>query len=57
MPEDAALAVAADGIVYAFEGFVHGEVLVVASENLDIFREQDEVLQKADEACLGKHAV
>ena len=39
MPEDAALAIAADGLVYALEGFVHGEVLVVASENLNVFRE------------------
>ena len=39
MPEDAALAIAADGLVYALEGFVHGKVLVVAGEDLDVFRE------------------
>ena len=57
MPEDTAPAIATNGLMHASKCLVHSEVLMIASKNLCILGEQDEVLQDVDETRLGKHAV
>ena len=60
VPKHTNLAIASDGIACALDGFVDGEILVVACQNLIIFALvltiADEVLDDIDEAVFAKHA-
>ena len=60
VPKHTNLAIASDGIARALDGFVDGEILVVARQDFIVFAFvltiADEVLDDIDEAVFAEHA-